>query len=215
MHDPPAVVSDWYALVQGDALEQGDILERCPIFEIPKDFPWPLIADDVGTLDIDVSERDLVVLSQSCDLAAGQKSDMWQVLLCPVCSISDVAKVSRFLGSPYGQEHCRRGHLPAYHMIDGCKDERWSREVSVVSFRDVWGLPLAFVRKVAAACGPRARMQSPYKEHLAQAFARYFMRVGLPADVAPFRSPDAERKIMQRLHALDDETRTRVLDAFR
>jgi len=27
----------------------------------------------------------------------------------------------------------------------------------------------------------------PYREHLAQAFARFFMRVGLPVDISPFR----------------------------
>lgn len=209
-----AVLSDWYVLVEGETLEQGDILEGCPVFEISRDVPWPFGPEELGGLDFDVSERDLVILSQSCDLVAGQKSDMWQVLLCPVFTISEVARVNRFLGSAYGREHCRRGHLPAYHMIDGCRDERWTREVSIISFRDVWGLPLAFLRKVATASGRRARMRSPYKEHLAQAFARYFMRVGLPTDIRPFRSPDAEKHIMQRLHALDDETRGRVLGAF-
>jgi len=32
----------------------------------------------------------------------------------------------------------------------------------------------------------RLRLRSPYKEHLAQAFARYFMRVGLPHDATSF-----------------------------
>jgi len=30
------------------------------------------------------------------------------------------------------------------------------------------------------------RMLSPYREHLAQGFARYFMRVGLPHDAKAF-----------------------------
>jgi hypothetical protein len=34
--------------------------------------------------------------------------------------------------------------------------------------------------------GPRLRLRSPYREHLAQAFARYFMRVGLPHDARAF-----------------------------
>ena len=28
----------------------------------------------------------------------------------------------------------------------------------------------------------------PHREHLSQAFARFFMRVGLPIDIAPFDS---------------------------
>jgi len=31
--------------------------------------------------------------------------------------------------------------------------------------------------------GKRLRLCPPYREHLAQAFARFFMRVGLPQDV--------------------------------
>jgi hypothetical protein len=30
------------------------------------------------------------------------------------------------------------------------------------------------------------RLLPPYREHLAQAFARFFIRVGLPVDVPPF-----------------------------
>jgi hypothetical protein len=31
------------------------------------------------------------------------------------------------------------------------------------------------------------RLQSPYLEHFSQAFARFFMRVGLPSAVPPFK----------------------------
>lgn len=33
----------------------------------------------------------------------------------------------------------------------------------------------------------RLRLLPPYREHLAQAFARSFMRVGLPIDIPAFR----------------------------
>jgi len=35
--------------------------------------------------------------------------------------------------------------------------------------------------------GNRLRLLPPYREHLAQAFARFFMRVGLPADIPKFK----------------------------
>jgi hypothetical protein len=38
----------------------------------------------------------------------------------------------------------------------------------------------------AAALGNRWRLQSPFLEHFSQAFARFFMRVGLPSAVPPF-----------------------------
>lgn len=201
-------------LIAGETLEQGDILEACPIFRPSKEFPWPLGKEDGETIKFERAELDIVIVSQSCDLVARQKLDMGQVLLCPVWRISEAANVNPFLESAFGKEQCRRGNLPGYHMIDGCSDSRWRREVSVISFRDVWGLPLAFVRKVAAASARRARLRPPYKEHLAQAFARYFMRVGLPTPIEPFRSPRAERKVMERLYALGDEARARVIKPF-
>jgi hypothetical protein len=84
----------------------------------------------------------------------------------------------------------------------------------VVSFREVWSLPLVFVRNMAGAIGQRPRLRSPYREHLAQAFARYFMRVGLPVDIPAYRSDRAEEEVMRRLHAMDEETRRRILTSF-
>jgi len=50
----------------------------------------------------------------------------------------------------------------------------------------VFSLPVRFVRKKAAD-GRRLRLLPPYREHLSQAFARFFMRVGLPVDIPAFR----------------------------
>ena len=62
-----------------------------------------------------------------------------------------------------------------------------ARELRVVDFRRVYSLPLTFVCQVAARTGQRLRLLPPYREHLSQAFARDFMRVGLPQDIPPFR----------------------------
>ena len=43
-------------------------------------------------------------------------------------------------------------------------------------------LPKIFVEKVAAAQNPRLRLKAPYREHLSQAFARFYMRVALPRE---------------------------------
>jgi len=56
----------------------------------------------------------------------------------------------------------------------------------VVDFHRLFTLPKAFVSWFAASSGPRLRLRSPYREHLAQAFARYFMRVGLPNEARAF-----------------------------
>jgi len=54
-----------------------------------------------------------------------------------------------------------------------------------VDFRRLYSLPIAYVRhKLEAAL--HLRLLPPYREHLSQAFARNFMRVGLPVDIPPF-----------------------------
>ena len=57
--------------------------------------------------------------------------------------------------------------------------------VNLVDFHRIFSLPLEFMRSLAQTRGPHLRLLPPYREHLGQAFARYFMRVGLPADIPP------------------------------
>ncbi len=209
-------VSDWYELVEGEELEQGDILERCPVFRPPADMTWSdnKAVPDIGV--ITVSLLDVVVVSQSCDIASDQKSAMWLVVLCPVWKLSAVGKDNPFLNSSLGKEDCRRGNLPGYHMIAGSQDPRWSREISVASFHELWSLPLNYVRRFAASKGLRPRMKSPYREHLSQALARYFMRVGLPSEVPSFATVEtkAETAAVKALKKLDGATLERVVGAF-
>jgi hypothetical protein len=177
------VLSDWYELVEGDELMQGDIIESCPVFRPPVDLAFPLPAQTT----FDIATQDAVILSQSCDIVKDQKTDVFQVILCPMWALSAAAESTEHLRTTKGKEDCRRGNLHGYHMIDECKDERWVREIQIISFREIISLPLGFIRTVAASKGPRGRLCSPYREHLGQAFARYFMRVGLPSDIPPFR----------------------------
>ena len=79
----------------------------------------------------------------------------------------------------------QQGNLPAYHVLSECTLPTAEREVSIVDFRRIYPLPIDFVRRHAASA-PRMRLLPPYRKHLSQAFARYFMRVGLPVDIPPF-----------------------------
>src|SRR5208283_1352822 len=181
----PIVLSDWYEITKGDDLRQGDIIRNCPVFLPPKEIVWPIEEEQIFAY----GTQDVVIMSQSCDLEATQKSDMWQVLLCPLWSLSDAAAANPILASNYGKEECRRGHMTGYHMISECKHQLWDQELSIVSFREVYSHPLDFIRNMASNIGNRLRLRSPYREHIGQAFARYFMRVGLPVDIPPFQSP--------------------------
>lgn len=174
----------WYEVVSGDSLEQGDVLRRCAVFSPPGGLLLPENAHDEEVVTVfDWVERDVIVISQTCDLAKSRER-VSEVLLCATWSC---AEVGGHLASPKGMEDARRGNLPAYHMLAPCELARFESEVAVVDFRRVYSLPLSYVREFASNIGNRVRLLPPYREHLAQAFARFFMRVGLPIDIPPFK----------------------------
>ncbi len=167
----------WYDLVEGDELEQGDIIESCPI----------LVATETETEDgrwkLQWEERDLVVLSQSCDLLKGREK-LREVLMAAVWKQSEL---SGHLATTKGLEDARRGNLPGVHLLAASDFAGTVSEILVVDFRRVATLPLTFLRKRVLQQQRRLRLLPPYREHLSQAFARFFMRVGLPVDIPAFR----------------------------
>jgi hypothetical protein len=89
-------------------------------------------------------------------------------------------------------EDARKGRLPAYHLLAESNIGTFKRDVCVVDFRRVYSLPVAFVRR-RASLGNRLRLMPPYREHLSQSFARFFMRVGLPIDIPPFNATKGKK----------------------
>ncbi len=173
----------WFGIVKGEEIEQGDLLEDCPVYSPSEElagFPNVHIRES----EFQWEEYDTVVMSQSCDMVKGREK-ISHVLLCPVFGRSDYTQ--GHLATPKGMEDARRGGLPAYHVLAECYLPGFKREIRVVDFRCVYSLPLAYVRRWAAERGERIRILPPYREHLSQSFARYFMRVGLPVDIPPFR----------------------------
>lgn len=53
-----------------------------------------------------------------------------------------------------------------------------------VDFKNVYGIHRSTLNGIIKNLKTRIRLLPPYREHLSQAFARYFMRVGLPQDIA-------------------------------
>jgi len=175
----------WYSVVSGDDLEQGDIFEECPIFLPPDDLATEELADATFRCET----RDVIVMSQSCDLVKGREK-VPEVLLCTVWLQSKLRE--GHLSTDKGMEDARRGNLPGYHVLAVCDLPRLNRQVRVVDFRRVYSLPIGFLRQRGRSIGARLRLMPPYREHLSQAFARFFMRVGLPVDIPAFWTPDVK-----------------------
>lgn len=168
----------WYAAMAGDDLEQGDILESCPVFLPPSDLASHVRSEAIFRWET----RDLILMSQSCDLVRGREK-ITDVLFCAVWKRSEINLALDQL------EQVRKGGVPTLHILAECSLNSLQREVSVVDFRCVHSLPVQFVRERCVSTGRRLRLLPPYREHLSQAFARFFMRVGLPVDIPPFRKP--------------------------
>ncbi len=170
----------WYEILSGEELGQGDILEACPVYLPPEE----LAGSDTLSPFFEFEDRDIIVMSQSCDLVEGREK-VSQVVVCPLWQLSDFSQ--GHLSSPRGREEVRRGNLPSHHLLAECEFPGFQRGLRIVDFRELFSLPLGYTRKRAGLCSERLRLLPPYREHLAQAFARYFMRIGLPLDIPPFR----------------------------
>ncbi|MEW5830554.1 MAG: hypothetical protein AB1846_16815, partial [Chloroflexota bacterium] len=91
-----------------------------------------------------------------------------------------------FYRSKNGKESLRKGNQPGYHLINECDLEGFEQEFRVVDFRNVYGIPYDMLVEISKERERRVRLLPPYREHLSQAFARFFMRVGLPTDIPRF-----------------------------
>jgi hypothetical protein len=174
----------WYTLVNDMTLEQGDIVEGCPVFSPPEDFHDSATPDEALST-FTWKPEDVIILTQTCDKVEGTKK-VNHVLVCHLWNRSDFTE-GHFLATPKGMEEARRGNMPGIHLLAASELPGLEHEVRIVDFKRVYSLPIGFLRRRAHFSGNRLRLLPPYREHLSQAFAQFFMRVGLPVNIPPFR----------------------------
>ena len=165
----------WYEWVSGSAIEQGDLLLDFPILVM--DQP---IREAEGTADARGEIRNVIVMSQTCDI---QWRKVKHLVLCPCYEFREFAGQAK----KWGKKECQdllRGNLPGYHLMNEREGGLQRIPFQVVDFHEVLSAPLGVARAFAEGLEKqRPRLCPPYREHLAQAFARFFMRVGLPVDI--------------------------------
>ena len=169
----------WYEEVTDGSIDQGDILCECPAGYLPVN--WK--ADNESQRFI-VDFFDLIVLTQACDL---KHDKIEYVVCCPVIPHTHVdgeypGRSQKYINNQ--KDKIVDGLVPGYAMIAEHSGKP-SREVSIVDFRMVFSLPKVFIRKIAAE-QEHLRLLPPYREHVSQSFARFFMRVGLPVSIRHF-----------------------------
>ena len=173
-----SALSSWWSSTDGPEIAQGDFLSECLV---------PILPDGFGPtsqpVHIVTRPGSLIVVTQSCDLA-NVKSGL--VALCPITSIVEFEVENPTFAKRGVWEEVRKGRREGLYLLASPTNPTVSRETLVVNFRETYSLPLGYLQCHAISLGPRWRMQSPFLEHFSQAFARFFMRVGLPSMIPPF-----------------------------
>jgi len=183
MASAPPPPYPWYAVISGRDLQQGDILFDCPVFVIP-----PEASRAPGGHLVTVERLNVIVLTQSCDLALMPDGlcAVEDVILSPIYKRQQLADHKTF-GKAQAWEQARKGRHAGYHVLNRCELPGHELDFMLVDLRRIFTLGVDMVREIAATPAERVRLLPPYREHLSQAFARFFMRVGLPVDISPFK----------------------------
>ena len=167
----------WYEVAEGEELEQGDILQGFPVVSPRPDLSFPLPPRDIPIL---VRTYDVMLMTQSCDLALAKVRD---VMLCPHWDLSQAGEVDSALAGKKTHDDIRKGRRHRYAMLAASSIPEMPMGVRIVDFGRAFSLPKEYIQQFALHQGQRLRLCPPYREHLSQAFARFFMRVGLPQDI--------------------------------
>ncbi len=173
----------WYEVVAGRELEQADILARCPIPRVTG-VQWPI----GESLQVELADVDLIVLTQSCDLVSDKVDE---VLLATVRTYNEMCatdgQTNTIIRGRQWRKALQQGDLNPYCLLQ-CRDAAPVADWSIVDFHHLFSLPKPYLEDVAEQQGDRLRLVAPYREHVAQAFARYMMRVGLPTTLQEFEA---------------------------
>jgi hypothetical protein len=165
----------WYSVVEGEELQQGDLLRAfpllIPVLEGGEDGDGPY-------LEADIQSYNVLVMTQSCDL---EQDKVDKVVLCAHVDFAHAQAANPGLKKKAATD-IQGGKLMRYQLLAGSSTEILM-PLQLLDFGEVYSVPKELVRRRAKVQGKRLRLLPPYREHIAQAFARFYMRVALP--VAP------------------------------
>lgn len=172
----------WYDLLEmTDEITQGDLLFNCPV-------PILSVLDSYEsdqTVNADIEYIDGIILTQACDIANGKIDN---IILCSITSKTDFEKQLSLEGKSEKEirkiiEGIIKGQQNAYHIINHYESNEFRQDYYIINFKDIFSVPIGLAKQIARQNGTRLRLCPPYREHLSQAFARFFMRVGLPVNI--------------------------------
>ena len=168
--------ASWWSQINHNQLAQGDLLPECNI---------PVFTGEIeGIPEEGLKRGRLIVVTQSCDLENGKAE---YVALCPVHTLEEFEGVNARFKQKGMWENVRKGRVEGLHLLASPTQPDDNRRAMVVDFGQIVSLPFPFLSTHADELGNRWRLDSPFLEHFSQAFARFFMRVGLPSGISPYK----------------------------
>ena len=189
------MTDNWYRAVGPDEpLTQGDLILDCPLVS------WEpagiKIGDDPDERSLTAATRyftaDIVVMTQACDLEHGKVKNVVACVHYPLTEYWRQWRASLLAEAQNPTPKAWRSHANdikagfAWNlsMLSSGGADGIEAPHRVVDFHAVHTTSRAYLETLLSARGEqRLRLEPPYREHLSQAFARFFMRVGLPVEV--------------------------------
>ena len=160
----------WYEAITGySTLQQGDILEDFTVYELSPD----------GHSSAPVL-YDLMLMTQSCDI---NDPSLSHLVFCPIWTRAQIeAKDATFFAS--GKiTYLAKYRMIGWYPIEKCEISGLERPWRVVQFQRIITVARESTDQYLKEAKPRLRLLTPYREHMSQHFARFFMRVGLPREL--------------------------------
>ncbi len=152
-----------------DPIDQGDLVDHCPILSVGAyelDGPLPP--------RVDVHESRVLVLTQTCDLfnAKAITATVATVLDARVLVESGLLKAADVRGP------IRAGRVYGWYFLPA--NAALGLPEMIVDLRQLHTIRLDLLVDLSRRGDRRARLQTPYREHLAKHFADTYSRIGLP-----------------------------------
>lgn len=189
------MTNNWYKRVSAkESLTQGDIIFDCPVSVWKETLPVLTRKNELEILKAANGFKlaDVIVMTQACDL---ENNKVRNVTLCPHISLSEFKKdwevAMRNQGQNPKEETWKKyikqmdnGYIWNKSLLNSFKFGKQIFEHRVVDFYDIYTVPKIFLEALLIKRKKnRPQLLPPYREHLSQAFARFYMRVGLPTPI--------------------------------
>jgi hypothetical protein len=163
--------------VTTNTIEQGDLIADC---EIPS-LPASAFDPEASSVEISLQKISAIVLTQTCQI---EQQKVKNVVICRVVTVS---KFDQGPEGPRGRSfwsNVRSWRDDRFHLLHPPSSSEIFSDLLVADFREIHTPSVSYL-KTFAVDKKRARLLSPYLEHLAQRFGYYFMKIALPSELPP------------------------------